>query len=110
MNLLGIGGGLNESRKKFYREFLEFARRHPQMRVSLYIPRSDLNLLASEGCFSIARSLSDLCLSGRLVLTRKMPRPGLLATLRAVRGTRSAPVLGRGKEAARPADFHPNAA
>lgn len=110
MNYAGLQGGFTQSRKKFYLDFLQFAHRHPEMRVFLYIPSSDLNLLASEECFSIAASLSDLCLSGRLALTREMPRLDLLDTLRALRNDRSASGVRRGIKDESSTGFHPNAA
>ncbi len=109
MNRLELGGGRTKDRKEFYVEFLDFVRRYPEMRMSLYVPKSDLNFLINEGCYSIACDLMDLCLSGRLALTRKMPRPDLMATLRALRELEPCGNLRAGR-IENSTDSHPHAA
>jgi len=76
----------SENRKEFYLHFLEFARRYPEIMVSLYIPRDDLSLLAEEGWLSIVCDLLDLCESDRLTLVGAIPRFHLLEYLHEIRG------------------------
>ena len=97
-----------QDRKYFYIAFLEFARRCPEMKASLYVPRNDLPLLANEECFSIVCDLLDFCSYGRLALKGMMPQ--LFQYLRENRKSRSNPVLCQEQSVASCTDFHPDAA
>lgn len=92
-------GSFPERRKAFYREVLDFAGRHPGMKVSLFIPRSDLPVLAGEGCFSLVCELLEFCSSGRFLLRGAMRRAELLEYLQEIRKGGSKP-HGAGKEPA----------
>lgn len=74
----------SEDRRDFYLHFLRFARQYPDMKISLYVPRHDLPLLAREDWSEIVRSLLDLCRSGRLTLMGMAPRSHLLDYLHQV--------------------------
>lgn len=79
-----------QRRKMFYDEVADLARRNPAMKVSLYLSRDDLSLLAREDFFSTACDLLDLCSAGQLTLKETTPVPPLLKYLQGVRhGERS---------------------
>ncbi|MBI3014611.1 MAG: hypothetical protein HYY65_06045 [Candidatus Tectomicrobia bacterium] len=99
-----------QGRKLFYTEFLEFAGRYPEMRISLYVPQNDLPLLANEECSSIVRGLLNLCESGRLILMGMIPRSHLLAYLREIRTGFRNPLLPPDEIPGNPMDPYPDAA
>lgn len=103
-------GCFTQDRKHFYLEFLEFVRQYPEMKVSLYVPRDDLPLLAKKECSSIVCDLLDLCESGRLTLIGTMPRPHLLEYLRGVGKGQSNPILFQEERVGRYTDSHPGVA
>jgi len=81
--------GLIESRREFYLRLLDFARRYPEVKVSLYIPGSDLTFFTEKEWLSIACDLLDLCESGRLTLMGIMRSFHFLEYLRAIRKGRA---------------------
>ena len=99
-----------QGREYFYIEFLEFARRYPEVKICLYVPQNDLPLLAKEGSSSIVCDLLTLCESGRLTLVGIMPRPHLLEYLRGIRNGKSNPIPFQEESVGGFWDSHPNTA
>ncbi len=84
-----------ENRKEFYTHFLDFARQYPEIKVSLYVPRDDLYLLAEEGWSAIVTGLVDLCESDRITLIGAIPRLHLLEYLSGIKKSRENPKVFR---------------
>lgn len=81
-------------RRQFYKEFLEFTRRYPEVKIRLDIPRNDLPLLAGEEWSPVVDNLLALCRSGRLTLGGTIRRADLLDHLRKInKGGGNPPVL-----------------